>query len=74
MKDASTQNSATQRAARGAANRAPAKKQPARGRTGGGSARNRRRNPSRPVTKGPFELFFDGIFALISVLWFGRLV
>jgi S-DNA-T family DNA segregation ATPase FtsK/SpoIIIE len=71
VKDASTKNSATQRAAaRNAANRAPAKKQPARGR-GGNSARNRRQNPSRPVTKGPFELFFDGIFALISVLWMG---
>jgi S-DNA-T family DNA segregation ATPase FtsK/SpoIIIE len=57
--------------ARNGATRAPARKQTGRGRSGGSGTRTRRQNPSRPVTKGPFELFFNGVFALISLLWMG---
>ncbi|HEU5333759.1 MAG TPA: DNA translocase FtsK [Actinocrinis sp.] len=58
-------------AARNGATRAPARKQSGRGRSGGAGSRNRRQSPSRPVTKGPFELFFNGVFALISLVWMG---
>ncbi|HZU57743.1 MAG TPA: DNA translocase FtsK [Actinocrinis sp.] len=40
-------------------------------RTRGGSSRARRANPSRPVTKGPFELFWQGIAVAISLVWMG---
>ncbi len=40
-------------------------------RTRGGSSRARRANPSRPVTKGPFELFWQAIAVAISLVWMG---
>jgi S-DNA-T family DNA segregation ATPase FtsK/SpoIIIE len=39
--------------------------------TKAGSTRARRANPSRPVTKGPFELFWQGIAVAISLVWMG---
>jgi DNA segregation ATPase FtsK/SpoIIIE, S-DNA-T family len=49
--------------------RAPARGSSGRG--GSGSNRNRRSNPSRPVTMGPFELFFNGLTLLLTTLWKG---
>ncbi|MGH3415088.1 MAG: DNA translocase FtsK, partial [Actinocrinis sp.] len=37
----------------------------------GGSKRSRRANPSRPVTKGPFELAAQGIAMAVSLVWMG---
>ncbi|HEU5425872.1 MAG TPA: DNA translocase FtsK 4TM domain-containing protein [Actinocrinis sp.] len=39
--------------------------------TKAGSTRARRANPSRPVTKGPFELFWQAIAVAISLVWMG---
>ena len=50
--------------------RAPARGSSGRGRSSG-SARNRRANPSRPVTMGPVDLFFHGLTLLLTMLWKG---
>jgi S-DNA-T family DNA segregation ATPase FtsK/SpoIIIE len=49
--------------------RAPARGSAGRGRSG--SNRYRRANPARPVTMGPFDLFFHGLALLLTVLWKG---
>jgi S-DNA-T family DNA segregation ATPase FtsK/SpoIIIE len=68
------------------AKRAAAKKAPARAGAGSsgtkgtgarkpsarrGSPAYRRRNPARPVTKGPVELLFQGVTGALTIVWMG---
>jgi DNA segregation ATPase FtsK/SpoIIIE, S-DNA-T family len=50
---------------------APRAKTAQRPTTGRRTGANARRNPARPVTKGPFNFLIDGFGLAVSVLWLG---
>ncbi len=71
QKTGSGTGTSTGRGGGSAANKTAAQRRASSAKSGGGAKRNRRANPSRPVTKGPIELLAQGVAMAVSLVWMG---